>query len=55
VHFPPQKAGSGGPVLSVTLRDPSAAAPTGNTMDIQPIKNEMAALRERFDALRGYL
>jgi hypothetical protein len=42
-------------VLSVTLRDPSAAAPTGNTMDIQPIKNEMAALRERFDALRGYL
>jgi hypothetical protein len=45
---PPRLASAApaGRVISVTLRAP---------MDTQTIKNEMAALRERFSALRGYL
>ena len=34
---------------------PPRNGPYGPTMDTKTLKNEMAALRERFNALRGYL
>jgi hypothetical protein len=41
---------------SATLRDLFGTGLTAlSAMDTQSIKNEMAALRERFNALRGYL
>jgi hypothetical protein len=46
------------PRFAPPFRDPAWRANSATLralMDTQPIKNEMAALRERFSALRGYL
>jgi hypothetical protein len=51
-----RRAGSGRRLFGYTARPfGPPTGPSGSVMETQNLKNEMVALRERFNALRGYL